>query len=260
MDDSGLVWMIDDYRAATAHTFTWQVHLRRGATLDGNRLSLRTAEDVEVTLAWVADVEAKLQDVPGFPKKTSDPVMAWPESGSQRLTLERRGKTARFAVVLMPSAVRDLRVHAVSDTEWRADWEGGTAMLRLSAETGAAVCPVSEPPVTVNDLAATPFALLEEPDTALLAALEAPSPAAWRRTTAAMQTLVQRECAAALPAIHRLLVAPTQRYQVHSVAAWCLGRLRYAPALADLHVYRDSPETNTAWRSRWAVEQIESAR
>lgn len=259
-DATGLVWIVDDYRAASEHTFTWQLYLRQGIRLDPSHHQCHSEQAKNdkpaVTLAWLPGSAARLVDVPGFPKKAHAPEMAWPESGSQRLTLEQRGRAARFVVVLLPQPVGNLRVTALSDRAWRAEWDGGSATLELPAacEAPVKVEPVEMP--VVEDLDAPPFALLDEPDETLLADLREPSPAAWRRTTAAMQTLANRQCAAALPLIHKLLVDPTQRYQVHSVAAWCLGRLRYRPALADLRLRCESPEMNTAWRSRWAVARM----
>jgi len=111
----------------------------------------------------------------------------------------------------------------------------------------------------VCDLDETPYGLLDEPDAALLAALDHPRPGEWRRTGAAMQTLTLRGNADAMPGIVALLLDAGQNYTVHSVAAWCLGRARYAPALDVLRRLMHIPEVNTASRAGWAVERISGA-
>ncbi len=257
MDANGVIWIIDDIRAATAHRFTWQVYLRQGGELNGDSLRLHTPEGVALTLAWASVDDSALHSISGFPQKAADAAMAWPENGSDRLELCQSGSRAVFAVVIVPESVECLRVRATSEGVWSADWDGGSSTLSLPAEAMAALPDVVPEQVEdLSDLDAEPFGLLDEPTADLLAALQAPAPDEWRRTTAAMQTLVARGEAAVLPICHRLLVDAKQRYQVQSVAAWCLGRMRYAPALADLRMRCDSPETNTAARCRWAVESL----
>jgi hypothetical protein len=71
-----------------------------------------------------------------------------------------------------------------------------------------------------------------------------------------MQALTERGASEAFPRIQRLLRDTRQRYQVTSVAAWSLGRVRYAPALEDLRFMSNAAETNTHVRSACAVEAI----
>ena len=92
----------------------------------------------------------------------------------------------------------------------------------------------------------------------LAAALDAAPVAEWRRTGAAMQTLTVRGCQAAMPRIVALLQDARQNYTVHSVAAWCLGHLRYRPALEVLRRMSHIPEVNTALRAGWAVERMDA--
>jgi hypothetical protein len=73
-----------------------------------------------------------------------------------------------------------------------------------------------------------------------------------------MQTLTVRGNREAMPKIVALLLDVRQNYTVHSVAAWCLGHARYAPALEVLRRMMDLPEVNTAARARWAVGRMET--
>jgi hypothetical protein len=128
--------------------------------------------------------------------------------------------------------------------------------LEADLETAAAD-PRHQEQEVACDLDEPPFMLLEEPDDALLQALDNPGRAAWRRTTAAMQTLTVRGRQEAMPKIAALLQDPGQLYTVHSVAAWCLGHARYQPALAGLRTMASIPEVNTALRAGWAVDYVE---
>lgn len=249
---SGLVWAVDDLRAQTAHAFRWQLYLRRQASLKENGVRISTPEGVCVTMAWLPGPAVSLHPVAGFPEKK----MAWPEDGSQRLELAQRGATAGFVVCWLPQRVEDLTVRQVGDRAWRAEWQGGADEFILPAGADNPVTRLPEIPSSFNDLDAEPFDGMKVPTEGLLAALTDPAPKDWRRTAAAMQTLVMRGDEAALPLIQRLLTDPAQRYQVHSVAAWCLGRAAYRPALDDLRLMAKAPECNTALRAHWAVERI----
>lgn len=249
---SGLCWMVDDYRSDSAHCFTWQVYLRRGCVLGGERLHLTTATGQAVTLAWLPVERAYMEDVPNYPVQKWD----WPDAGSERLCLCAQGTTAQFVVCLLPIEA-DLTVRADGPNRWVAEWPGGREEFSLPDGALGTCPPAAHAPDSWCDFDEAPFALSDESDEVLLARLESPAMEDWRRTQAAMQTLVMRGVADALPRIHRLLTDPTQRYLVHSVAAWCLGRTGYRPALNDLRARIHSPETNTALRSRWAVEKME---
>jgi len=255
---SGLSWIVDDYRAAGEHTFTWQVYLRRGCTLGENSLVLRTSEGQVLSLAWLPVDEVRLAEVPAFPRRDEGVEgRCWPETGSQRLQLETRGSQARFVVCLLPGVAQGLSVAQVGEGEWRAQWPGGSETFRLPESADQAIEPPAYSPEGVCDLDDEPFDLPDEPSEALLAALENPDRDAWRRTVQAMQALTRRGVTAAMPLIQRLLLDPHQRYQVTSVAAWCLGHARYGPAREDLYRAAAAPETNTAFRARCALAALE---
>lgn len=252
--ESGLVWIVDDVRAESPHEFTWRIWLRRGARLTGpQRVQLDLPTGTAVTLAWLADAPVTLTPVPTFPQGRGDRY-PWPDEGSVRCDQTVTGQQVRLVTCLLPAAAGDLAVRQVAANVW----EAGGEWLELPAEIDA--LPVPGKPITEQhslcDLDETPFALLDESDAALLAALDNPPKAAWRRTGAAMQTLVARGCREALPKIVSLLEDARQNYTVHSVAAWCLGYARFQPAREALRRMANIPEDNTAARARWALERL----
>ncbi len=269
MGASGVTWIVDDIRADSAHAFTWRLWLRRGVRQTGSpqaRLNLSSGQ--AVTLAWLAAVDGHEQSVsvalatvPTFPQGRG-PRYPWPDEGSERCDLTANGRRVRFVTCLVPEGVDGLGVRQVAVTEWEAIWAGGSERFALPPEVEAAADEASvageqlAEAHTLCDLDEAPFALLDESDAALLAALERPPKDAWRRTGAAMQTLVVRGNQHALPKIEILLLDAKQNYTVHSVAAWCLGHARYAPALEVLRRMASIPEDNTAARARWAVERL----
>ena len=270
---SGLSWIVDDYRAAQEHIFTWQAYLRRGCRRHENGLTL-SVDGPTLSVAWLPGGSAGLELVPDFPTRGAGVEgRCWPQTGSERLRLETRGTTATFVVCLLPGSAGvspasggtgvspvsagGLTVRQVGEREWLAEWPGGSESFRLPEGADQPITPLPYPPEGVCDLEEAPFDLPEEPTEVLLAALESPAPEDWRATVRAMQALTERGVEAALPAIQRLLRDPGQRYQVTSVAAWCLGRARYAPAREDLRFMCSAPETNTNVRAACAVEALE---
>ncbi len=269
MGASGLTWIVDDICADSAHAFTWRMWLRRGLQQTGaqqTRLDLPSGQSL--TLAWLATVEGTeraapvaITTVPSFPQGRG-PRYPWPDAGSDRCDLTVTGSRVGFVSCLVPAGVEGLVVHQLEPGVWEAVWDGEVERFRLPPEIAAApdTVPVNgEQKADMHalyDLDETPFALLDEPDAALLAALDAPPVAAWRRTGAAMQTLTVRGNAAAMPRIMALIEDARQHYTVHSVAAWCLGHARHLPAQELLSRMASIPEDNTATRARWAVEAL----
>jgi hypothetical protein len=262
---SGVTWVVDDLRALTPHTFTWRLWLRRGARqVDPIGVRLDLPSGVGVTLAWLAEADGaaargpvSLTTVPTFPQGRG-----WPDEGSVRSDLSATGRRVRFVTCLVPEGVTGLALRSIADGAWEAVWAGGSDRFTLPPEIGAFPDPepVGGTPITeveyVCDLDCEPFALLDEPEAALLAALDDPPAEAWRLTGAVMQTLAARGNREALPKIVTLLLDVRQNYTVHSVAAWCLGRARYAPAIEALRRLAHIPEVNTAARARWALERM----
>ena len=258
---NGVIWLVDDVQAATPHEFTWRVWLRRGArALGPQRVGVEVPGGHALTFAWLADGPVTVTTVPSFPQ-----THGWPDAGSERCDLVASGRAARFVTCIVPEAAEGLAVRASGTDAWEATWAGGSDRFALPAAVHDAP---DAPPVTgvqltgqqtSCDLDEAPFALLDEPDAALLAALDQPPRPAWRRTGAAMQTLTVRGNRAALPKIVALLQDAGQNYTVHSVAAWCLGHARYAPALPVLQRLANIPEVNTALRARWAAARLAAA-
>lgn len=267
---SGVAWIVDDVAAASPHTFAWRAWFRREARRDGAQaLRIDLPSGVALTLAWTGRADGceelgplDLSDSAIFPAARSG--SAWPSDGSTRGELALRGSCVRIVTCLVPASVDALRIRTTAPDAWEATWDGGSDVfalpqeLRAPAESAIAAEDVGADAETICDLDDAPFALLTAPDVALLAALSDPPVTAWRLTTAAMQTLVARGNATALPAILRLLEDATQNYTVHAVAAWCLGRAAYEPARATLQRMARIPEENTAQRARWAVARIEA--
>jgi hypothetical protein len=164
---------------------------------------------------------------------------------------------------MVPEGVEGLTVRRIGDRLFEAVWDGGSDRFEAPVEISA--LPDLAPATLgstcgeygVCDLDETPFGLPDDaPVAELLAALDNPPPKEWRRTGAAMQTLAVLGNAEAMPRIVALLLDAGQNYTVHSVAAWCLGRARYAPALDALRRMMHIPEVNTAARAGWAVDRI----
>lgn len=255
MNEAGVCWIVDDYRAASRHTFTWQTYLRHGCVLDGDTLNLHTADGAAVTLAWLPVETVDLDAVAAFPMNTAG--SSWSEEGSQRLRLSVGGEAARFVVCLLPFRAEGISLQRQDESTLRAAWKGGSDIFALpKIETSTTTAPV--PLEASCDLDDEPFALSDEPDGVLLQQLQAPAPTHWRQTTMAMQTLTMRGVEEAWPLMLRLLDDAAQGYRVHAVAAWCLGRVAYLPALEALRFLSNSPEGNSAWRAQWAVERIEA--
>lgn len=266
MGASGEAWVVDDIEADSTHRFTWRAWMRRAARLHGDcGLRLDMPSGTAVTLAWrvqsdagVPPGPATLVAAPTFP--AHGPGRLWPDEGSTRCDLTVAGRRVRFVVCLVPRAVDGLSIAAVAADVWEAVWAGGVSRFVLPPELGIQPEPSSPPPDepdvhTFSDLDDEPFALLDEPDGALLAALDNPDRTAWRRTGAAMQTLAVRGNRDALPRILALLEDALQDYTVHSVAAWCLGRTCYQPAMEALRRMAAIPEENAAARANWAIER-----
>ncbi len=253
---NGLSWIVDDYRAESEHTFTWQAYLRRGCRIREHGLTLRTPEGQTLEMAWLPVEKASLELVPDFPRQEGGGTegRCWPQSGSERLRLETRGTEAAFVMCLLPGGEGGLTMRRTGEREWLAEWPGGSGSLHLPGGADQPTPPLPYPPEYACDLDQAPFDLPEDPVEILLAALERPAPEDWRATVRAMQALTERRVPEAMPLIQALLGDRGQQYQVTSVAAWCLGRARYRPALADLRYMTHAPETNTNVRSRCAVE------
>jgi hypothetical protein len=203
-----------------------------------------------------------MKTLPTFPGGMSG--APWPEPGSERCDLTVLGRRVRFVTCLVPEGVDGLMIRRIAGGVWEAAWEGGADRFELPPEIEDVPDPEpvsgeqGTPVGFAYDLDDQPYGMLDEPDAALLAALDGPPVGEWRRTGAAMQTLTVRDNREAMPKIVALLLDVRQNYTVHSVAAWCLGHARYAPALEVLRRMMDLPEVNTAARARWAVGRMET--
>ncbi len=267
---SGVIWVVDDIHAQTSHRFSWRAWFRpaiKERTPHG--LRLRLPSGVALAVAWTAEADGAeglapvvLTPAPTFPGARTH--LAWPDEGSVRCDVATSGRRVRFVTCMVPSDVEGLQVSASAPSSWEAAWKTGRETFSLPtdllAELGATTptAPELEDVETLCDLDEPPFALLDETTQALLASLADPPKRAWRRTTAAMQTLTARNAPEAMPAILALLGDASQNYTVHAVAAWCLGHARYAPALEGLRKMSGIPEENTAARARWAVERMKT--
>ena len=85
----------DELAARTAHTWTWQAHLRPEVTLTEHTARVRLTNGHEVLLAWLP-AEARCVAVEGYPNTY--------EQRSCRLELRRRGAAAEFVVLIAPDA------------------------------------------------------------------------------------------------------------------------------------------------------------
>jgi hypothetical protein len=269
MNAAGVTWVVDEIRAQSAHAFTWRAWLRRGARVTGVReVQVEVSAGAAMTWAWwvetdggKSDAAVALTTTPDFPAWTIGDS-ARSELGSERCDITASGRVVRFITCLIPACVTGVSLRPLGSAVWEACWPGGVDVFTLPPEIAAMpdLAPATDEgalqSVMVCDLDETPYALLAEPEAALLAALDDPPVTAWRRTGAVMQTLTMRGVPAALPKIQDLLLDARQNYTVHSVAAWCLGHARYQPARATLQQLQNIPEVNTAMRARWAVERM----
>lgn len=269
MGGNGVTWIVDDLRSETSHAFTWRMWLRRGLRQTGpQQVQLSLPSGRGVTFAWLAESDGTVVSdsitvttVSSFPQGRGS---RWPDEGSDRCDLTVTGGRVRIVTCLVPEGVKELTLRQIRLGVWEAAWAGETERFELppEIEAGPDALPVSREQMTEKDtlcdLDEAPFDLLDEPDVALLAALDAPPVTAWRRTGAAMQTLTARQHAEAMPLIMALLNDARQNYTVHSIAAWCLGHARHMPALEVLRKMTNIPEDNTAARARWSVKSLES--
>lgn len=262
---SGVTWVVDDLQAPTEHAFTWRMWLRRCARQIGpHGVRLDLPSGVGVTLTWRVETDGGLQTAPVA--LTTVPTFplghGWPDEGSERCDLCATGRRIRFVTCMVPEGVSGLSACQVSEGVWEAVWQGGSDRFELPPEVCALpdLEPVSGRQIlerdTFCDLDEAPFALRDEPDAALLAFLDDPPVEEWRRTGAVMQTLTVRGNRDAMPLIITLLLDPRQNYTVRSVAAWCLGHARYAPAREALRRMAHIPEVNTSARAHWALERM----
>ncbi len=256
---NGPCWIIDELQAATPHAWTWQVYLRQGAELDGHQLKLRTSDGKLLTMVWLPADQTQLETIADFPAAASKSGLCWPENGSERLRLRQTAsRTARFVVCLLPNIHTVARVTAVAELSWRVEWNGGEQTFSLPPAALESRDSTPLPPSTWCDLDEPPYpapsAVADRP----LDWLRAPQVEDWRSTIEAMQSLTTEQEAEGLPLIHRLMMDADQRYQVHSVAAWRLGRSRYTAAKDDLRQCSHAAEPNLARRAAWALDKIET--
>jgi hypothetical protein len=274
MGASGVTWIVDDIRSGSPHMFTWRMWLRGGLRQAGpqaRRLDLQSG--VALALGWRVETEGEARPVDvraekceAYPLAPDDPRTHWPSKNTTRCEVNATGRRVRFVTCLVPEGVDGLQVRQMAPETWEAVWAGGADTFVLPPEVEATPDPA---PIvgaqiaaeeTVCDLDEAPYGLIAEPDAVLLAALDSPPVEAFRRTGAAMLTLTIRGCADAMPKIMALLEDARQNYTVHSVAAWCLGRAQYRPALELLRRVSHIPEVNTALRAGWAVERMEASK
>ena len=261
---SGVAWVVDDIRAQSPHRFTWRAWFRTAMVQEAPlRVRLGLPSGVAMTLAWLAEGDAAgppaaitLGDAPTFPWGRKR--LAWPDRGSTRCDLAATGRRVRFVACMVPRTAAGLGVRRTGPGAWEALWEGGGETFEMPPLREGAPDAPPQPlaPEALCDLDEAPFALSDEPDAVLRAALAGAPVAEWRRTGAAMQTLTVRGCSAAMPEIAALLQDARQNYTVHSVAAWCLGHARYRPAREALRRMSHIPEVNTALRAGWALERM----
>jgi hypothetical protein len=143
LSSAGVAWIVDDYRARTRATppaLHWQAYLRRGCALadDARRLRVRRPDgSVLATLAWAAPCEAVgLHRFPGYPAPSADGPLPWPDYGSERLRLVFPAG-APFAVCLVPGDAPGLAVTADDTHAFRAEWSGGSDVVRLPPQSCA---------------------------------------------------------------------------------------------------------------------------
>jgi hypothetical protein len=272
MGTSGVAWIVDDVRAKSSHAVTWRVWLRGGLSEAGVQArGLERPAGAGLVFGWLAEADGVVQPLDvlvakceAYPIGPDDKRTRWPSENTTRCEVAATGRCVRFVTCLVPEAVDGVRMRQTAPGAWEVVWTGGADCFVLPPEVDAV--PDPEPVVgdqitethVVCDLDDGVYGLMDESDAVLLEALSDPPVEAWRRTGAAMQTLTVRGCSDAMPKIMALLDDARQNYTVHSVAAWCLGRARYRPALERLRSISCIPEINTALRAGWAVERIEA--
>jgi hypothetical protein len=133
LSSDGVAWIVDDYRAATEHRFHWQAYLRRGCALSDRRLAVRLPGRRPAWLAWHGAMDPGLHRFPAYPRESRDAAAAlpWPDAGSERLRLGTTGRTARFAVCIVPWDARELAVRQTGEFEWEAHWAGGSERFHV---------------------------------------------------------------------------------------------------------------------------------
>lgn len=267
----GPYWIVDQLTAAASHAFTWNLYLRLGCTLHKHGLSLTTSEGTQLSMAWLPVETQTLDAVPDFPDAAASRANAWPEQGSQRLQLTQIAADVQFVVCLLPDVASELAIESLDNLKWRARWQdvNGQQCEQIFELPEAAIKAGDlkpTPALTWSDLDDTPATINEQVAVNPLSYLNDPSPRDWRLTIQAMQSVVQairqgqpQNVTEALPLIHALLVDGKQGYQVHSVAAWSLGAVSYAPAADDLKQRMYSIEPNLMHRARWAYDRIVTA-
>ncbi len=145
--------VLDSLKAESSHAWCWQVHLRPDATLDGNTARVALPGGRHVLLAWEAGPDARLTELPGFPRTH--------EGASVRLELRRQGAQAEFTVLIAPDAAA-ASVRRLSSTRVEAMIDGVRHSLEIPLEPVAAVRDdVHELPDFEAD-ATVPFADLED--------------------------------------------------------------------------------------------------
>ena len=254
VESSGVTWIVDRARADSVHRFTWQAFVPPTSTLKADSLQVVAIEQ-QLTIGWANSPVARLIPSSHFPAKGND-GLSWPWEGSLRIDLDVTATEAEFAVCLVPFWVANLHVRRVDERLFRATWAGGESTFALPDWIDRPVDPPAVRTHTRSDLDEMPFDLPDDDEATLIDAIVSPAPSEWRRTTAAMQSLAVQKNQKSMPRIERLLKDPSQRYLVHSVAAWCLGHTRYEPALPTLEKMSNCPEVNTAARCRWAIDAI----
>jgi len=257
----GVFWVVDDYRGGDPMEWVWQCYVRRDSRLAGECLFLEVP-GAETTLAWSGPGLADLADCPGFPAKGDGELLSWPEDGSRRFRLNLpAAKNVVQAVCILPGILEGARVEATGEWSWRAVWPGGESHFQLpqGARAELGLKNLSDHQETWPDLDEEPFYLLDEPNEALISYVAQGKAEDWRLITRAIQTLAARGEGLGFPETLRILEVPGHIYQTRSVAAWYLGRARYAPALETLRKLRESPETNQAWRAKWGVMRIQES-
>lgn len=248
----GVFWVVDDYEALTDHTFTWQAYLRKSAQLRNSFVLIETPEGPTATILFSSSLTSSLDEIEAFPKK----AMAWPDEGSRRLRLSSKGKSFLTAVCLIIGKTDNAVLTQTGPLSWKLVRDGKETTFSLPLESRGPCPKSSELPTTHCDLDESAMHLSPEPNEILLVYLRDAKLPDWRRTTQAMQTLTERQVSKAGPLIHQLLMDLNQTYHVPSVAAWCLGRLKYRPAIDDLKTMCSASEPNLALRAQWAVERM----
>lgn len=254
MSDDGIAWMVDHVESDSPLAHLWQMHLRPRGGLNDRIWSLSLGGAAAVTLGWLPGPSATMQPVDGFPA-------SWGDGGSDdgtcdRLRLRVVGRQALFAVCLLPCAASDL-VLSGDARRMTARWDGGQSILTLPDNWTTLPLPAVQPELTtVNDLHHEPWVARRWRESDMVAHLDRGDPKHWRRTVEAMQSLTLRGHRSCMPRIYDLLCDPGQPYQVHAVAAWCLGRAAWSDAQPQLRKLAESPELNTAMRCRFALDAI----